>query len=279
MYRLLAVSLMLGLALAVAPAAARKTPAGSSAPALVVRGTPGRSQSGVDAPAAARRRASTQGDAPSRQATATLERARTALGGTDRLATVRSLTAESKLSWASNPERAQPFGFAMLLPDRFRRRSVDIVHTIDGTTFWQSHDNPPEILKQAEGNIRVAFVKTALVFLLRPLPWFPLISRRVADARLGTIRAEVVEFTGRDHFLLRLLFDPTTFQPLGYSVPWDVNGASLERLVRLEDYRQVSGIRLPFRLVDTLGGQPNNIEVFTGIQVNPPLTPADFKKK
>jgi hypothetical protein len=264
----LAVGLILELA--VAPAPAGQNSRGHLTTVQEIKAAPRSTQSGIRAP---------RGEESSRQAAAILERARAALGGTGRLGAVKALTSESKVTWASTPERAQPFGFAMLLPDRFRRRTVDIVHTVDGAAFWQSHESPPEIRKQAEANIRATFVKTALVFLLRPLPWFPLDARRIADATLGKLRAQVVEFRGRDHFVVRLLFDPVTSQLLGYSVPWDVNGASVERLVRLEDYREVSGIRVPFRLVDTLGGQPNNTEVFTDIHVNPSLTAADFKKK
>ena len=56
----------------------------------------------------------------------------------------------------------------------------------------------------------------------------------------------------------------------------EMQGQTMQQTMMLEDYREVSGILFPYKLIQSMG--PQNIEfIVSEIKVNEGVTPADFE--
>ena len=111
--------------------------------------------------------------APDAEAQRVLTRAREALGGVDRLAAVRSLVVEGTRTRSSGSPYSgdDPYGFKLLLPDRYQSLTSEYRHTLDGGSFWMNENAgeirvDADIRTVAERSTRWSFMYHSVLFLL-----------------------------------------------------------------------------------------------------------------
>ena len=240
------------------------------------------------------------------QAEQLLARARNTLGDSRRLASVTALLIEtdertepvkprSDSHAKTAPEPTSRCVHRVLMPDRYQRVLVDgpvmMVHTLDGPDYWSLRRGPkpsPELetvlyrmandpaeqavvresLERAFGGVMLALTARAPVSLGYGV-------RYMGATTLDGKRVETVGFErgGRTDFTL--LLDAETLRPR--ALVQTLTNPPIEAIERLSDYRDVSGIRLPFRLELTLP-QSRHVTTVRKAAINPPLTPVDFAK-
>lgn len=240
----------------------------------------------------ARQEAKRQGLTSARTPDNILRDAREALGGDAKLRGVKTLVVDGYMvSEQRGKEYTQPYGFRMLLPDRFQMMDNPFGHTLDGAEYWKRDDvagAPPDtddLRRSARRATESRFFREALEFLLQTPAGFTVQSRAVSSSGVPGLDGETIELTRQGaQSPLVMVFDQKTHRPVALvskalrSNPDMGDAFTVTDVTRLEDYRAVDGIQFPFRLDDRLG---DDLHVTTTIQkvlVNPPLTQQDFKR-
>lgn len=224
-------------------------------------------------------RATKDGDQVRPAAEQLLREAENALGGAEKLRAIDRLhiTVVERQSWRSE---AAPRGrsYKLWLPDRFQSRVEGFAaHTLMGGRLTLDRPVSPEARRSAENAIPATFRRVALAFLLRA----PGLSapRLQGEATIDGLKGTLVGFSTPDGRTLKLLLAQRSRHPLAliYPVLLAESNERPDRVWRLEDYREVNGVRFPFRLTIV---RPTS-EIVTEVQaikVNPPFTPSDFAK-
>ena len=211
-----------------------------------------------------------------------LSRARVALGGVSRLSAVESLIVEGSRTRepGSQGEETDPFGFKMLLPNRYQSLDSAYRHTIDGDTFWMDESGgrgeipiTSDILTVAARATRWKFIQRCLVFLLKVPDAWKAETRYLGAISGDTETREWIEVTASG-FRFRIAFDPSNGLP---SVVRETTTDG-ERDQALRGYRAVNGVLFPFTIDETGGGYHSVVNVAT-IKVNVGVLATDFKKK
>jgi hypothetical protein len=216
------------------------------------------------------------------QAQRVLTRAREALGGVGRLAAVRSLAVEGTRTRSPGSPYSEddPYGFRLLLPDRYQSLASEFRHTLDGGKFWMNEsvgDIPvdADVRTVAERSTRWNFMYHSLLFLLN-MP---------ADARaefryIGAMaedpgNREWLEVTASGFTsTLRIGVDRSTGRPVVVKVA----GSLGEAVDTLSGHRAVDGILFPFVIEDRLGDN-DALTKISAIRVNSGVTAADFARR
>jgi hypothetical protein len=191
-------------------------------------------------------------------AAAVLARARDALGGVARLDAIRTL--EVRGTDQRDSERgtlpAEEFRFRALWPENFQITSKWFTHTLNGQAVWFRQTGGPAVHRDAtiEATARQSTERDAailaLTFLLKTPPHLKMHARYLGYQSQDGVVGEVVEFATDTGFAMRLILDQgrpsaivTTVRRIGRD-----GELTVPRVRRLEDYREVSGIRVPFRI-------------------------------
>ncbi|MGH9800867.1 MAG: hypothetical protein ACRD82_10930, partial [Blastocatellia bacterium] len=147
--------------------------------------------------------------------------------------------------------------------------------------------------------LQTEFRYNLLAWLLTPPPGLSVEFSYVGEAEAEDGRADVIDVKGSDGFAARLFFDKKTHQllMLGYNeaveemlVVMMRSGSKLEKEAKVEpkqvevqwrfsDYRNVSGILLPHRMIQSKGNEVVAEWDVQEFKINPPLTNEDFNKK
>lgn len=118
--------------------------------------------------------------------------------------------------------------------------------------------------------------------LWRNLPYLVQRADEVAVQYVGTeevdgVTAEVLRIEPPQGAPFRMYLNAETTEPMALAYQgMNMMGAPVETMDRLEDYRAVDGVRLPFRIVSTADGQPAADTKVTNVELNVPVTDADF---
>jgi len=213
-----------------------------------------------------------------------IQQARQAVGGTDRLDDVRTLTIDAILHWTSSPTETEPLGLEFLLPDRFKWRTQTITHTINGHDFWQSRPTAAATRARAEDNIRRQVTIMGALFLVRTSGAIQTDLTYLGTTERGGLRGDAVEIKAPPDFSVLLFFDPQYHLPLGYTMPFQMRtssgaaGETVLRTGRIVERRVEGGISFPGKIEETTGTSRSVLEI-TKIAVNPPLKAADFENR
>lgn len=184
-----------------------------------------------------------------------VERVRRSLGLSTRQ--LVSVEMDGSRTWPNG--RGNPIGFTLAPPDRYQSRTGDVHHTLVGERFWQNKDNHPSIQRAARANVQKHFWEHSIVFLLSAPPDAGI---RVEIERGGAsqgLAADVLTFTGREGFQIRLMIDPKTLRPRRYVMNIELassagaSAGAAERRVTIEEYKTFDSISLPVRLSDSMG--------------------------
>lgn len=214
-----------------------------------------------------------------------LKRARLALGGEENLAGIKSLLVEGTRTREPESEYAEqdPWGFRLLLPDRYQSLDSDFRHTIDAGAFWMDEraGNPlaaplqlsPAIRATAERQTRFSFAHSCIVFLLTSPPLFKGEVRYLGALPDDAAKRDWLEIRAAG-FRFQIGFDAATGLPRDIRTETN-NGVRTESLY---DFKSVDGVMFPFAINEKSGPYHSVVDI-TSVKVNAGVTSADFKKK
>jgi hypothetical protein len=253
---------------------------------------------------------------PAADAAATvLAATRQALGGEQKLAGVKSLVATGRTRQVRG-ENLVPIEFeiAIELPDRYVRKdeipaqeSGPTTSGFNGAELIQfplvapqrgagpaREGGPPAGQPDTARIARLAavkqdFVRLALGMFAASFGSYPVTFSYVAKAEAPEGKADVLGVTGPDNFSARLFVNADTHLPI--LVTWTEPGGPQrgrggppvtpergpESRLFYADYRDVSGLKLPFRLRRAVGSDTVEETTFDGFKINPKIDPKKFE--
>jgi hypothetical protein len=204
-----------------------------------------------------------------------LQKAQQALGGTDKLAAIKDSTVVLDMTMApSQGGITMKQTIRTLLPGYYRQDQVlpfgNVVAYINGNKGWLStpqgtQDMPAEVVKQAQGE---AF---------RNFPGI-ILSDRVAGRKVNAVSANAVEISGGGE-TVRIEFDATGLPAKMTYRGEGANGAPAEVSETMSDFREVSGLKVPFKVVMEQGTQQIGQAAMTSYSFNTGLTPEVIGKR
>lgn len=206
-----------------------------------------------------------------------------AVGGAERLAAVDRLVIQATETRLDGRNQApRPRLYKLLLPDRFQSiRPGFVTHTLDGSSFWMDRAVEPAIRTTAERSTRSTFMAVSLAFLLRAPDQSSTHVQALGRRQVQDLDGEVVEFRPFRGGAVRLMLAGDSGMPIAVIVAVQ-DSETGERGVttwRMEDYREVGGVKYPFRLVRVSDRIPRIVTDVTDLKVNEVLTPLDFQER
>ena len=208
---------------------------------------------------------------------AMLKRAQQAMGGADKLAGVKDVTESAEMTMspgAGGMKMKQQIRWAA--PSFFRQDQVLPIGTIvaysDGKTGWLAMPQgvipmPPPVLKQAQGGILRLLVTLVL-------------SDRDATRTVNATGPNSVEISTADGLSVRVEFDESSGLPAGDAYQeTGMGGGPSEVKETFADWRDVDGIKLPFKLMMEQGGQKVGDVAISEIKLNSGIKPEELAKK
>jgi zinc protease len=206
---------------------------------------------------------------------AMLKRAQQAMGGAEKLAGVKDVTESAEMTMspaAGGMKMKQQIRWAA--PGLFRQDQVLPIGTIvaysDGKTGWLAMPQgvmpmTPQVLKQAQGEI----FREAVSLLL---------SDRDASRTVTAAGPKSVEISAADGQSVRVEFDDGTGLPSRMAYKEAAMGGA-EVTETLSDWREVDGIKMPFKVLMEQNGQKVGDVVISEIKINTGITPEDLSKR
>jgi outer membrane lipoprotein-sorting protein len=204
-----------------------------------------------------------------------LKRAQQAMGGAEKLAGVKDVTESAEMTMspaAGGMKMKQQIRWAA--PGLFRQDQVLPIGTIvaysDGKTGWLAMPQgvmpmTPQVLKQAQGEI----FREAVSLLL---------SDRDASRTVTAAGPKSVEISAADGQSVRVEFDDGTGLPSRMAYKEAAMGGA-EVTETLSDWREVDGIKMPFKVLMEQNGQKVGDVVISEIKINTGITPEDLSKR
>ncbi len=207
----------------------------------------------------------------------------TALGGAERVKAVRAVR------YSGNADLNTPMGqfsgvmsHVIVLPDRMRMEvqlpmgTMTMVYT-PGDAFMsfgpQSQDLPGS--QRAE----MANEMKRMAIVLAQSSGSPTFTATLAGTeKIGSASASVLDVVN-DGAAIRLFVDPKTSRPVRASFRALGDSGPVVRVIDYSDYRQVSGLWLPFGESVTEDGKPSVTLTVTSYEINPAVDDAVFQKK
>ncbi len=208
---------------------------------------------------------------------AMLKRAQQAMGGADKLAGVKDITESAEMTMsaaAGGMKMKQQIRWAA--PSFFRQDQVLPIGTVvaysDGKTGWLSMPQgvipmTPPVLKQAQGEILREWVTLML-------------SDRDATRTVSAAGPKSVEISTAGGDSVRVEFDDATGLPVRevYKEA-GMGGGPSEVKETVSDWREVDGIKLPFKVLMEQNEQKVGEVAISEIKINTGIKPEELSKK
>ncbi len=161
-------------------------------------------------------------------------------------------------------------------------------NTLDGNAFWQKSNTPipAEYADRARRGSTSAFVNISLTFLLRVPPGLKVAMKALGATTIAGLAGDAMVITDPIGKSTVFVFEPRTGALIGYvdNTPADgqIRNPTDHLVVRLEDFREVAGIKFPFRAQERWeasgGATPNTtVREVDSIETNT-LATTDFKQ-
>lgn len=222
--------------------------------------------------------------APAKASPATLEKGHAllqkmqqAMGGADTLAAVKDMTqsAEVNMDMGGGAMKASQNNM-WIAPSTFRQEQQlpfgKVIAYSDGTTGWLQTPQgnmpmPAPVLQQVRGEL----------FRL----WIPLaLSDRDPDRTVNYAGDGVLEISGKQGVSIRLKVDEASGIPISVSYSSSqMSGAPEIVEETFSDWRDVQGVRLPFKTVIMQGGRKFAESTVQSIRINAGLKPEELSRK
>jgi hypothetical protein len=241
-------------------------------------------------------------------ATAVLAASRNALGGEARIAAVTSFIATGRTRQVQGDNLVPiEFEISCQLPDKCIRRdeipardSGQTTSGFNGTELIQipvpaarqggppaagrgPAPSPEALREQRRIAVQQDFVRLALGMFAGSIGSYPVTFKLAGEAEAPQGKADVVEVTGAAGFAARLFLFRETHLPImlswqGPGTP-QTQGKPVETRIYYSDYRDVDGLKLPFRLRRAVG--PDTVEetTFDRFRINSKIDPKKFEVK
>jgi len=237
-------------------------------------------------------------------ATAVVSAAREALGGDKNLTAVHSFVATGRTRQLRG-NNLVPIEFEMSCewPDRYVRRdeipAQDTGLTVSGFSGVALIRGPVGAAGRGDGRgagpggsggapggggppppeaqvaaLKADFARMLLGIMAGSLPSYPLTFTYVAVAEAPEGKADVIEAAGPDGFSARLLVQQTTHLPV--MVTWRAQ-PNVESRLYFADYRDVNGVKWPFRIRRAVGANTIEETTFDRIRTNVRIDPKKFE--
>jgi hypothetical protein len=266
---------------------------------------------------------------PEERASKVLADVRTALGGEEKLASIRTFTTTGRTRRVQG-DNLVPIEFEMLveLPDKYLRKDEIPAQESDPTTTGFNGDQlvqiPPPVapeprpgmpppppgafentLKQRALTARQDFARLMLGMFGTSFKAYPLTFVYVGQAEAPQGKAHVLEATGANNFKIRYFVHMETHLPVmvswtaparpagrgappqsppaaGQAPPSDQAAAKPaqpppDQRLYFADYRDVDGIKLPFRLRRAVGSNTTEETTFDRFRLNVKIDPRRFE--
>ena len=202
-----------------------------------------------------------------------------ALGGAQRLSGSRSFTAKGTYSGYDTEQANVAVDIFAKAPGQ--RVSVvhagfgDIVRTFDGRAGWvASADKPLPLMQLTGGNVEGAKIEAMVAFPIQIRQAFR--QWRVTSSAIDVKDVEVLQGTNPRQPPVNLYFDESGL--LVRLVRFvDTAVGQVPTHIDYSDYRDVSGVKLPFRWVATWTDGQSTTQL-TGVQANAPIDDKRFGK-
>jgi zinc protease len=206
-----------------------------------------------------------------------LARVQQAVGGAERLAAVKDSTVVSDftLSSAAGGMKVTETD-RWIAPDHFRQESRlpqgRITAYYDPSVSWIA-------TPQGDGPLSGAQMKQVEGDLFR-VYWRFLLSDRIADRTVNAVDDHTVEIGGRAGEVVRLVVDPQSGLPsqVQYETA-PVSGPATSVLETWEDFRDVAGVKVPFKITIVQGGRKFADVTVSDVKVNQGLKVEDLQRR
>ena len=204
-----------------------------------------------------------------------LAAAQEAVGGAAKLAAVKDYVETAQLD-AMNPNIRVKKTIRWAAPNHLREEDElpgmkAIVYT-DGQNGWLAQGQQSGPLagpqaKQSKGELFRSYISL-------------LLSGRIEGRTVSAIDADTVEIADKDGNVARLTLDPQTHLParLSYTAV-SVAGSPPNVQETYSDFRDVAGIKIPFKIAMTNGGKPYGDLTVSDFRINTGLKPEDLQKR
>ncbi len=204
-----------------------------------------------------------------------LATAQRAAGGATKLAAVKDYVETAELD-AVNPKIHVKETLKWLAPNFLREENeypgTKVAVFTDGRTGWLAAQGNVQPLtgpsaKQANGDVFRSYIGL-------------LVSGRVEGRTVNAIDAATVEISDKNGNVARMTFDPATHLPktLSYDAV-SVTGAAPVVQETFSDFRDVDGVKIPFKITMTQNGQQYADVVVTDFKINTGLKMEDLQKR
>jgi zinc protease len=201
--------------------------------------------------------------------------AQEAVGGAAKLAAVKDYVETAELD-AVNPSIRVQQVLKWVGPSNWREENsypgAKVALFTDGKTGWMAAGANSQVLggpqaKQANGDLFRSYIGL-------------LLSDRVEGRTVNAIDADAVEISDKNGNVARLIFDPATHLPktLSYDAV-SVNGAPPVVQETYSDFRDVNGVKVPFKIAMTQNGQRYADVAVSEFKINTGLTAAELQKR
>ena len=218
---------------------------------------------------------------PDRQASAdqAFDKYVRALGGAQRLATFTSFVAAGMYSGFNTGGAQVPVEIFAKAPDQqtqiIRMPDGDSVKTYDGRNGWVAEAwRPMPLMALTGGNLAGARIEAIVSF---PAAIQKAFSRwQVSSATIDDRPVQVVQGTSTEQPPVNLYFDESGL--LVRLVRWNRTAVgTVPTQIDYADYREVAGVKMPFRSIVTWTGGQNTIEL-REVRPNVPIAEARFAR-
>lgn len=235
--------------------------------------------------------------APEGDATVILAATRGALGGENRLSAVRTFVATGRTRQIQGDNLVPiEFEISCELPDKCVRRDEVPARESGPTTIGFRGDDliqfpvppappagrgppAPQFAALRVTNTKQDFARLWLGMFAASFSSFPLSFTRVGQAEAPQGQADVLEAKGPPTFTARLFILRESHLPIMLSWQGQALGKPVENRIYYADYREVDGLRLPFRLRRAVGADTVEETTFDRFRINARIDPRRFEAR
>jgi hypothetical protein len=231
-------------------------------------------------------------------ATQVLAAAREALGGEKKLSAVKTFTATGRTRQVRG-NNLVPIEFEIncALPDKFVRTDEFPAQDAEPTTQGFNGDDliqlppPPSGAGRAGGSpalgpaqqrvasVKQDFVRLTLGMFATSFPAYPLTFKYIAQGEAPEGKADILDVAGPINFSARFVVQRDTHLPVMLIWQGLAQGKPIEYRMYYGDFRDVDGVKWPFRLRRAIAGETVEETTFDRIRINAKIDPRKFEAR
>lgn len=204
-----------------------------------------------------------------------LQQAQKAMGGAEKLAAVKDTTQTMTVTLAPPFEKSKiSQTIRYIAPSRIRQEQEG---NFGKSVIYSDGISGHKTTKNGTTPLMADAVAASRAILFRQ-PCALMLSDRDPSRTVKAVGVSAVEISSSDGQTVKVEFDPKTGLPTRQSYPISSNGKAATRTETFSDWREVSGVRLPFRSVQLDGDKKVLEQAVSAYKVNTGLTAAELSK-